>query len=199
MQVDVPQRVPLINILIRTSSRPQAYRRCMESIEAQGYPNLRIIASYDNIAALQYTGLGTYVIPVYRQPGEYSYNLYCNALKDAVTAGYFFFLDDDDVILPGALYAIAPYLTGPGLIVPFLRGDWPRPTARQMRMKVIVRGHIGLPCIILHHSLKSLADVGPHEFSDHDYIKEVLGKVALNWVSIPLVRSEKRGHGAMEQ
>lgn len=189
---------PLINILIRTSNRPQAFRRCMDSIEAQRYPNLRIIVSYDNVAALQYISLGAYVIPVYRQPGEYSYNLYCNDLKAAVNDGYFLFLDDDDLLLPGCLHQVAPHLTGLGLIVPFLRNNWQRPTAVQMRAKVLRKGHVGLPCIVLHHSLKSVADIGSHESADYDYIKEVSEKVTLKWVSVSLVSAEVRGNGAME-
>lgn len=190
--------MPLINILIRTSNRPAAYRRCMESIETQNYPNLRIIVSYDNPAALQYTGHGTYLIPVYRQPGEFSYNLYCNDLKDAVTDGYFLFLDDDDQLLPGALHDIAPHLTGPGVICQFLRNEWRRPTDAQMRANVIRKGHIGLPCIILHHSVKNLANVGPNEDSDYQYIMEMTQKVQLKWVKIPVVSSVVRSKGAME-
>jgi hypothetical protein len=170
----------------------------MESIEAQQYPNLRIIVSYDNMAALQYISLGTYVIPVYREPGEFSYNLYCNALKSVVDDGYFLFLDDDDTLLLGVLHEIAPHLIGAGIICQFLRNEWRRPTDSQMRAKVLRRGHIGLPCIILHHSLKAIADVGSHEFADYDYIREVSDKVILKWVTIPMVRATVRSRGIME-
>lgn len=191
--------LPLINILIRTSYRPAAYRRCIESIEAQNYPNIRLIVSYDNIEALQYISLGAYVVPVYRQPGEFSYNLYCNDLKERVEDGYFFYLDDDDILLPGVLHQIIPYLIGPGIICQFLRNLWHRPTDMQMRHKVIRKGHVGLPCIILHHSVKDLATFGDSETADYEFIKTMSGKVNLSWVKIPVVSAEVRSKGQMEK
>lgn len=39
---------PLINILIRTSNRPNFFNRCYQSIREQTYKNIRIVVSYDD-------------------------------------------------------------------------------------------------------------------------------------------------------
>lgn len=122
---------------------------------------------------------------------DYSYNCYCNILKQEVEVGYFFFLDDDDFIIPGALEKIEPYLQEDrALICQMLRNGRPKPTNGK-----IERGYIGLPCMVLHHSHKNLADVGANEYGDYDWIKSVTDQISYKFVPIPLVNAGKRNHG----
>lgn len=122
---------------------------------------------------------------------DYSYNLYCNKLKDLVHHGYFFFLDSDDVVIPGAIQKIIPYLNeDKALIVQMLRNGRPKPRNGQ-----IERGKIGLPCMILHSKHKHLADVTATEDGDFQWIKSVTDKIGYEFVPIPLVDAGKRNRG----
>lgn len=122
---------------------------------------------------------------------DYSYNLYCNVMKEQVSDGYFFFLDSDDVIIPGAIEKIKPHLEpGKALIVQMLRNGVAKPARAE-----IVKGRIGLPCLILHHSHKNIADVEAHEYGDFSFIQNVCKKIPWKFVAIPLVNVGKRSYG----
>jgi hypothetical protein len=89
-------------------------------------------------------------------------------MKQWVTDGWFMFLDSDDVLIPGAIEKIKPHLEpGRALIVQMLRNGVPKPARAE-----IVKGRIGLPCIILHHSHKDIADVEAHEYGDYSWISK---------------------------
>jgi hypothetical protein len=136
--------------------------------------------------------IGIEVISYYGDTvNDYSYNLYCNTLKGAVKDGYFFFLDSDDIVIPGAISKIIPYLNeDKALIVQMLRNGRPKP-----RNGLIEKGKIGMPCMILHSKHKHLADVTATEHGDYDWIKAVTDKIGYEFVPIPLVDAGKRGRG----
>jgi len=46
---------PLINILVRTSNRPNFFAKCYQSIREQTYKNIRLIVSYDDEFTKEYT------------------------------------------------------------------------------------------------------------------------------------------------
>src|SRR5688572_15539383 len=122
---------------------------------------------------------------------DYSYNLYCNILKEQVTEGFFMFLDSDDTIIRGAINKIIPYLReDKALIVQMLRNGKPKP-----RNGLIEKGKIGMPCMILHSKHKHLADVTATEDGDFQWIKAVTDKIGYEFVPIPLVDAGKRGRG----
>ena len=90
-----------INILIRTSNRPDLFNTCVNSILNQSYENYTIYATYDNMETLSYIKKYPTVNPISvinKYSGSYHYNLYCNDLLDAVHDGYILFLDDDDML-----------------------------------------------------------------------------------------------------
>ena len=118
----------LVNILIRTSRRPNYFRTCMESVYSQTYPNIRAIVSYDNDESFDYvsTYRGIETIRVYPAPepyaplpADYPYdyyklhpNLYLNTLMDLVTDGFVLYLDDDDKLMhPDCLETIVRHIT----------------------------------------------------------------------------------------
>jgi hypothetical protein len=122
---------------------------------------------------------------------DYSYNLYCNKLKSWVTTEFFMFLDSDDYILPGAIEKIKPHLEpDKALIVQMLRNGIPKP-----RRAEIAKGKIGLPCMILHHSHKHLADITADEFGDWRWIYSVTRQMPWKFLPIPVVDAGKRGFG----
>lgn len=103
---------PIINILTRTSNRPNFFRNCFESVKNQTYTNINHIISVDNdfteeyvknytdnyIRVNKHSGYILYDVLVdFRRPAPY--NLYLNELKNNVNDGWIMFLDDDDIII----------------------------------------------------------------------------------------------------
>lgn len=194
--------LPLINILIRTSYRPAQFARCLDSIATQTYRNIRIVVGYDDDRAQQYipeTIERMRVFKVERYP--YYYDIYCNHLKMFVNDGWFFFLDDDDVLVsPTVLQELAEHLTGPheAIICQFLRRGVPKPTDNYIRKRIIREGKIGLPCLVLHSKHKGLSGLDGQKAGDYRYIKEVTDQVNTKFITLPLVDAGTRGHGKME-
>lgn len=194
--------LPLINILIRTSYRPGAFARCMESIKVQTYRNIRIVIAYDDESALRYIPAGIDKMRV-RQIGHipYYYDLYCNNLKLAVDEGWFFFLDDDDALTsPTVLQELSEHLAGPheAIICQFLRNGVPKPADNYIRNGVIREGKIGLPCLVLHSKHKELSGLDGQKAGDYRYIKEVTSQVRTKFITLPLVSAGPRSHGQLE-
>jgi glycosyltransferase involved in cell wall biosynthesis len=182
------QSQPLINILIRTSSRPAQFARCLESIRNQTYKNIQIIVGFDNPEAVRYIPIGDNIRKLFIEPFcnyPYFYDLYCNTLKLLVTHGWFFFLDDDDALASNTvLEELAEHLT--------------EPADNYIRKKIIAEGKIGLPCLVLHSKHKALSGLYGHKAGDYRYIKEVTDQVPTKFIALPLVNAGARGHGKME-
>ena len=100
-------KTPLINIITRTSKRPNYFLECYHSIVCQSYSNIRHIIGFDNYKSLDYI--------IRNKPNENNifytpctesrintahmpYNLYLNTLMSKVTGGWIMFLDDDDIL-----------------------------------------------------------------------------------------------------
>jgi hypothetical protein len=183
---------PLINILIRTSNRPNGFRRLLKSIVAQSYKNIRVIIGYDNEMALTYIPQGLEVYPMIQDRSlPYWYDLYVNQLKELVTEGYFVVIDDDDVLAPECLSRLP--LTGDGIIVQLRRENNIVPKDLNFS-----RGQIGMPCIFLHHSLKNIAHLSGTGSGDYFWIKQVLEHADLPFVNEIVVISFGRGLGRPE-
>ena len=103
---------PIINILIRTSGRPNYFKNCIQSIYDQTYRNWNIIVGVDDLNSKKYvqpekctlveydyTQYNFLVKPVGDEYGkEFIFNLYINDLYNYVKPGYILILDDDDVL-----------------------------------------------------------------------------------------------------
>lgn len=94
----------MINILVRTSNRPNEFIKCINSILEQTYTQFKIICCYDDIRSKEYISkinnkrLISYYIDLKDNCFHYKYNLYCNLLLDKVVRGWIMFLDDDDML-----------------------------------------------------------------------------------------------------
>gem|GEM_PF-5407716 len=161
-----------ITALIRTHpGREELTKRAILSAESEG------------IAVNVYQG---------EKVNDFSYNLYSNTLKEQVQDGYFFFLDSDDVVIPGAVEAIKPLLIeDQANIIQMLRNGQPKPLSRRF----IQRGCIGGPCLILHSKYKAISDWTAEEAGDWLWVEGVIKQLPINFISIPLVNAGKRSHG----
>jgi len=109
---------PIINILTRTSNRPEEFTRCVESVRSQSYKNIRHIVCADNDESFEYASkLVRGIIrvqkrdpvPIYKNYEPY--NLYNNDLLKGVKGGYIMFLDDDDYLAsPNSIEKMVPHL-----------------------------------------------------------------------------------------
>lgn len=102
---------PLINVLIRTSGRPNFFRRCAQSIESQTHNNIQMIVSTDDNESANYiipyrainvdaSGIerGTKQIrPSGNEFGTYfPFNKYFDEMHKFIRSGWVMYLDDDD-------------------------------------------------------------------------------------------------------
>jgi len=188
----VVMEYPLINILIRTSARPNAFRRCLKSITSQSYPNIRILIGYDNLAALDYIpkGLETYFVSADRSL-PFFYDAYIPQLFEHVTDGWTFILDDSEVLTPDVLQKVI--LDAPVVLVQLQRGNIIVPKSVDIKI-----GQIGFPCVFVHHTLKNAAYISPYGVGDSLWIKELKEKVGLKFQEIVVAYSQSRDFGKME-
>ena len=185
-----------ITLLIRCSYRPEGFKRTFDSVP----PNITVICSYDDERALAYIPEHIQKIRVYKHDALVWYDNYCNDLKALVTDGYFAFLDEGDMILPGSLTLLYKHLKNSnGAICQFARVGKLKPKAHLLQNRQILRGKIGMPCLFLHARYASLVDLdGSVGAADYHWIKAVSRKVALKFLPIPVVFAPKRDQGALE-
>jgi len=105
---------PVINILTRTSNRPNGFDINYKSVHGQTYDNIKHIVAYDNDSDLEY--INNYdnltVVKIDRQnlidndtfvdpkTGKYSpHNMYFNEMIKEVEDGWVIYLDDDDTFV----------------------------------------------------------------------------------------------------
>lgn len=105
---------PLINLLVRTSNRPNYFENCYRSIREQTYKNIRLIVSYDDKSTKDYlsnyemdaligferiedwSGInGEVFLPGYPEK-PFTPNEYFNRMMEQTSPGYIIKLDDDN-------------------------------------------------------------------------------------------------------
>jgi len=128
----------------------------------------------------------------------YHWNFYCNNLKDHVTDGWFFYLDDDDYLKDNtALQRISEQLTDPreAVICQFMRGNKRKPEVFT-GPEDIIRGKIGGGCIFLHTTQKNIAYWDGKRAADYRFIKAVSEKIPLKFVPTVVTQAGNNGrHG----
>jgi len=181
-----------INILIRTSNRPEYFENCIKSIFNQNYINFEILICYDKDESINY--LKNYddydnvqYFPVYSTSNErYKYNLYCNELLKKVKEGYIIFLDDDDKFCHNdCLKIINNYIDKNLLVIwKYFRPDkiiYPK------NEKTITLGEIASSSFILHKDMTINCFWWDKRNGDFHFISEVYKKNKVKFKMIPLV------------
>lgn len=184
----------LINILIRTSNRPALFKRCLKSVTDQTYPNIRIIVSVDREVNYIPDAIETIFVSADRDLSCF-YDLYCNDLKQAVADGWFLFLDDDDYLMPDILSKLT--LDYPALLYQYRRNHDLFPPNKYWDGEQIVlrRGQVGMPCLLLHHSLKNAADIPGDGQGDFIWINAINQIRPLKFNPTVICMGDSRGHG----
>lgn len=160
-------------------------KRCMDSVVSDDYQGEIFILKYYD---LDFKGDRT--IP-------YFYNLFLNDLFKRVTDGWLLILDDDDTLIRGALTKIAPLLTDPDqpIICQMLREGKPKPADIYMDKGAIIKGRIGMPCMILHSKWKDAYTFEAVEDADYRWIKAISEILKPKFGKIPVVDAGLRSHG----
>lgn len=192
----------LINFLIRTSYRPILFKRLIESINNQTHKDVNIIVSYDNDLALSYIPKECRKIKVYKNSEKlFWYDEYINELKKEVNSGYFLIIDDDDFLISNTcIESLCKHLKGTsGLICQFSRSGVLKPSNDLIKRNMIRRGKIGMPCLVLHHSLKDVANFdGSVGAADYHWIKAVSKRVRLKFIALVIAFADRRSNGVLQ-
>lgn len=193
---------PLINILVRTSNRPNYFARCIKSILSQSYKHFRIIVSVDDLATEQY--VIPYGLDYFKVDKKFlsifqaaPYNLYLNTLTDQVHSGFILILDDDDTLAHDrVLEHIAINVTTSERLL-IWRMQWPDGTVIPQFdgwRKRPDRGQIGMPCFLYHHSWGKAFRFDLFKAADFRFFGQLYNQVPEKiWIDEVFIRIGNKG------
>ena len=171
-----------LNILIRTSNRPQCFQKCINSILQQNYENYQVYICYDKKESLDYLNQYenhpqiSFFFVEEKSEEKYKFNLYCNQLLEKVNDGYIMFLDDDDIFIGNRTFEIINwYLVSNKMIIwNFLRPD--KLVFPKDLKKDLILGEIDTSSVCFHHSLKHLSKWGDKQYGDYYFYKNIFNQ-----------------------
>lgn len=188
---------PIVNILVRTHSRPKLFNICLDSIYRQNL-DCRVIVSFDNIEDLTYISehpdIEINYLDLNSSDNKYEFNLYCNYLLSFVSDGWVFFLDDDDMFLhPNSLNIIFSHIeTEYDLIIwKFLRPDR---EIYPVDLNNIKKGEICSCNFCFHSKFKKLALWPPTQFGDFYFFRDLISKFDFNIKYVPIALTTNIEH-----
>lgn len=181
-----------INILTRTSNRPNGFKQCYESVRQQTYPNIKHFVSYDNNLTFEYIkDLDVSPVEVIKSKGidkpqvdsegnlYAPYNLYCNELLDKVVDGWIMFLDDDDRLYHDCIISeLVKEIEKHSEDTLFIsRMRYPNgkvlPSSASIKTSQIKQNDIGSPCVLFHAKYKASVKWDDYKRSDFRFIKQL--------------------------
>jgi glycosyltransferase involved in cell wall biosynthesis len=187
----------VLNVLTRTSDRPNRFRRCRESLEAQEWSgHIRHVVSVDRPCTyveadtvVPATGRISPEVPDnHRHHRDAPYNLFVNDLLSAVTDGWILVLDDDDELLdPEALCKLEPHMGDEDNMVVFKfamgdgRGkrDFVMPKAHG---KALVPNDVPCSCYIYHSKHREVGMWHGKYSGDYFAASNLAKKLNIVWV-----------------
>lgn len=187
-----------VYILIRTSGRPNYFKKMMESIEKQTYPNIVTIVHTDDPKDTYIKG--DKIIRSKRNPklGRGHYNLYCNKLLNAIPGkvGWFHFIDDDDQYASDDVIERLVKLSKKDH-VNVARSDrgrgkiWPKYWKNQRSFQT--------ECFFVNVRYKNIGTWWTKRAGDHNYSKQLTKKIPINWIEKLLICTTNGGKGRGER
>jgi hypothetical protein len=189
------KKEPLINIIIRTSSRPNYFNDCIDSIYKQNYKNWNIIVGTDDTESRKYIQphkcLSIYYnmqdIKIENPPNnieygiKFKYNLYFNEMHKYVNRGYIMYLDDDDMLYKeDSLSILAREIVNNQNDLVFFRVKFPNrlvPNDENFKKKIPIMKDVSGIGYIFDHKIK--LDWEPYKRGDYR-IATKLTKISKN-------------------
>jgi len=197
---------PLLNILIRTSNRPNYFQRLMENIYSQDYKNYRLIISADTfetaLYVAEYTGEKATIVLVdklHRTPQQtFPWNLYLNDLMNHVNDGWIMFMDDDDSYTGSSVFKLlAANLPGENsMLVWRLRFPDERcvPSAEHLYRTPFTRKQIAMPCFAFHSKWKNRVRFDGQRAGDYRIANQLQQFLIVEWLPLDLVQLDNFGN-----
>jgi glycosyltransferase involved in cell wall biosynthesis len=180
-----------LNVILRTSNRPQYFYRCIESIKKYA-PEARVHITIDNINDIEYVrkyadgiDYSYYLIdkdvvsdickkiPIERDP--FIFNYYINIVKPFLN-GWCLFLDDDDELLTDLLFEKDKnkiYLFKVDVVTKIV------PSPRNFGNKPVLNDISSLG-IVFHHT--QMVDWTPQRGGDYSFISEIYNNYPSEWI-----------------
>lgn len=184
-----------VYILMRTSRRPEYFKRCMESIKSQTYKNIiTIVHSDDPRDDYVESDIIVRGNVFCKSVGNGSYNLYNNRLLDTIpeTPGWYHFIDDDDEYFKNDVIEkmvelsrqdsvnVCKVIRWNGIIFP---KDWKKQKSYQTE------------CFFIHTEHKKKARWWGNLGGDHDYSKKLTRILPINWIEDLIICKAQTGKG----
>lgn len=181
----------LINILTRTSNRPEEFIRCVESVRSQTYKNIRHIVCADNNESFEYASKLVKdlirvqkrdTIPSYKNYEPY--NLYINDLLKEVKDGYIMFLDDDDYFYsPHSIEKIVPHLRKDEVLCWFIKiGEEIIPNKQALMAPVLIPTQIGNCSFMFHYRHRGAAKWDAVRGADYRCVQRLSWLLKHTWL-----------------
>lgn len=192
-----------LNILVRTSKRPELFKQCIESILSQKYTNYHIYICYDTIESYEYIKdyLSNSNITCFFVQNDstekYKFNLYNNELMDKVEDGFILFLDDDDIYCHDMCFKIInEYISDSDslLIWKFMRPDkliYPK------SIDNINLGEIDTTMVCFHSKYKDSAKWPDCQCGDYFFFRELFKNLSLNISEVEFILTKTIYHDRM--
>jgi len=202
---------PLINIITRTSGRPNGFKRCHQSIKSQTYKNIRHVVSIDDFKDKEYVeACGVTPIFIDKQKiislpdipnpntgKRFIYNLYFNVLFSKVNSGWILILDDDDFLANEHVVQemVNNINNNNDMLIWKMRYPNGQMLPRQMNIRPRL-GTIGSPCIMIHSSVAKGIKWDGWKCGDYRYISKAWNSTETKvWIDSPLIQLGGAGFG----
>ncbi len=199
---------PLLNILIRTSNRPNYFARLLDNLEGQFYKNIKLIISADTPESADYawqlshkrfnTTIHTSIRLERSENQTFPWNLYLNDLMSLVSDGWILFMDDDDGYAHQmALKLIADNIPDPeSMLVWQMRFPDGRlvPSPKHIGLLPFSRKQIGMPCFAFHSKHKTKFRFDGMRAGDFRFAMQMLQHLKVDWLELPLVQLDNYGN-----
>lgn len=188
-----------LNILIRTSNRPEYFKKCIDSVISQNYTNYEIFVCYDDIKSYDYIkncnlNITSFYINI-ESDKKYKFNLYCNYLMDYVNEGFIIFLDDDDEFSHNKVFNIINeniQNEDTILIWKFMRPD---KLIYPSNINKINLGEIDTTSVCFNSKFKNLSKWGDNKNGDYHFYKDLFSKatniVFINYILTKTIYHDK--------
>ena len=199
-KIDLPEFVENapVYILLRTSGRPEFFRRCYESILEQTYPNIVTVVHTDDPRDTYVQGDIIIRGHAYHpKTGTAPYNLYNNRLLAAVPRnawGWFHFIDDDDMyhdknVIANLVKHADPEKINVARVKRWGNTVFPRAWGRQNSYQT--------ECFFLHSVHAGLGSWWANKGGDHYYSRQITAKLKINWIEGVYIckAQDGKGHG----